>query len=700
MTEKLQSYPFLLSLIWWSLLLFVNTIGDFPLNDDWAYAHNVQALVEGEIYFSDWPAMTLIAHTLWGALFCKIFGFSFTALRFSTLVMGWIGILATYGLLKESRFSKKHAFWCTLLLTFNPLYFSLAYSYMTDVPFYTFMILASLFFIKALNHKGTHNIILATVFSIIAVLIRQLGILMPMAFLIIYLIKNKTTLKTVFQAVTPLFVTYGIMTAFIQWRATNYGLSETFSNSGDLIKLIKWDRFNFFMNHLANVFVAYWGYFLLPLTTILFPFFIKKTNRKIVGNASFITLLLLIFYWGKWKFNILGNVIYNFGLGPKLISYHSTNKPYQLPTESWSTIKAFAFFAGVFLIFIFLIQIFKFLFSLFEKQKHTTLIDPIKGFAFFSTMIYLGFLTFNFFYFDRYHLPLIPFFILLIFPKEEDFFSSKWVTRIAGFFFVIQVLYSVGSTRDYLSYSRNNWQLLHQNMEQLNLPPDRFAGGFEFNSWYKHGRTKPTNWFEKDWWLSNEKHYATDFGKSCGFSVIDSVEYLNVFPISKRKLFLLGLNDFNQVDTITSDLETITSDSLHFTTNDSTILLQNPETQTSTKSRSGKFAVKVNKENEYALTLKLQDIQPCEKIWIEVYRFPAKGQGAMVLAANDAKAFYEVKGSGVWKIDEEGWGKLGMYVTVPTDFKDNVLNFYLYNSQEKEVWFDDLSITRAKYIMR
>ena len=695
MTNKLQSFSFLLSIIWWSLLLFVNPIGNFPLNDDWSYAHNVQALVvDGEIYFSDWPAMTLIAHTLWGALFCKIFGFSFTVLRCSTLIMGWIGILATYTIFKECNFLKKNAFWCTLLIAFNPLYFSLSYTYMTDVPFYTFLILASLYFIKTLNHKGTHNIIFATVFSIIAVLIRQLGILMPMAFLIIYLIKNKPNLKTVFQAVTPLIITYGVMTAFIQWRAANYGLSETFSNSSDLIKLIRWDRFNFFINHLANIFVAYWGYFLLPLTTILIPFFIKKIDKKIFLSTGIITILLLIFYWGKWKFNILGNVIHNFGLGPKLISYHSTNQPYHLSTELWSTIKALAFFAGVFLIIIFLIEILKFLFSLFEKRKIQ--IDSIKGFAFFTTLIYLGFLTFNFFYFDRYHLPLVPFFILLIFPKEKDFIPSKWATRFAGVFFVIHVLYSVGSTRDYLSYSKNNWQLLHQNMQKLDLPPDRFAGGFEFNSWYKHGRTKPTNWFEKKWWLSEEKHYATDFGKSCGFNVIDSVEYLNVFPINKRKLYLLSLNDFNQVDTVTSDLETTTTDNLHFTTTDSTIILQNTDTQTAQKSRSGQFAVKINKEKEYALTLKLQDVQPCEKIWIEIYRYPANGHGSIVLAANDAKSFYELKNSGVSEIDKDGWGKLEMYATVPTNFQDSVLTFYLYNSHEKETWFDDLSITRAK----
>jgi len=499
-------------------LLVVNPIGDFPLNDDWAYAENVKALVvDHKIYFSDWPAMTLIVHTVWGALFCKIFGFSFTVLRFSNLIMGWFGLLATYALFREGNFSKKNAFWCTLLIGFNPIYFSLSYTYMTDVPFYTLVVMASLYFIKALNGKGDYNIIFATLYSVLAVLMRQLGVLMPLAFLFIFLIKRKITLKSVFQAVTPLVLTYGIMSAFIKWREVNYGLSETFSSSGDLFKLVTWERFCFFMENLAQAFTSYWGFFLLPLITLLFPFLIKKIERKILLISGSLSLVILFLYWGKWNFTIIGNIIYNMGLGPKLISYHSTNKAYEIPAEIWIGIKAFMFFVGLLLVFIFLVHLFKNLFNVYQKRKID--IDPVKGFSFFAASIYLGFLTFNFFYFDRYHLQLLPFFILIIFPKKLEAVFSKWSIKLATLFFVIQVLYSVGATHDYLSYSRSNWNLLHDNMEKLDLLPERFAGGFEFNCWYKHGGTKPHLWYNKKWWLSDIKNYATDFGTSCGFTM-------------------------------------------------------------------------------------------------------------------------------------------------------------------------------------
>jgi hypothetical protein len=88
--------------VWVAMVILVNPIGDFPLNDDWAYGRAVQSVVEkGDFQLSGWTATNLFSQVFWGALFCLPFGFSFTALRFSTLTLGLIGILSTYGLLRE-----------------------------------------------------------------------------------------------------------------------------------------------------------------------------------------------------------------------------------------------------------------------------------------------------------------------------------------------------------------------------------------------------------------------------------------------------------------------------------------------------------------------------------------------------------------------------------------------------------------------
>jgi len=77
-----------ITLLWGVAEILVKPIGNFPLNDDWAWGMTVKRLVEGGGYHpTGWAGMTLITQVLWGALFCIPKGFSFNALRVSTLVL-------------------------------------------------------------------------------------------------------------------------------------------------------------------------------------------------------------------------------------------------------------------------------------------------------------------------------------------------------------------------------------------------------------------------------------------------------------------------------------------------------------------------------------------------------------------------------------------------------------------------------------
>jgi len=117
--------PALLGLIWISMIMLANPIGDFPLNDDRAYGYSVQRLLQqGQLRFSDWTATNLLGQVLWGALFCLPLGFSFTALRLSTASLGLVGILATYGILRELKTPRLTAAVGALTLAFCPIYFA------------------------------------------------------------------------------------------------------------------------------------------------------------------------------------------------------------------------------------------------------------------------------------------------------------------------------------------------------------------------------------------------------------------------------------------------------------------------------------------------------------------------------------------------------------------------------------------------
>ena len=77
MTSIFKSYRpyFVILAVFVGMLMAVNHSGEFPLIDDWAYAHGVSDfLFDGVLKVSDWVAMTQVAHLFAGVGWSMIFG--------------------------------------------------------------------------------------------------------------------------------------------------------------------------------------------------------------------------------------------------------------------------------------------------------------------------------------------------------------------------------------------------------------------------------------------------------------------------------------------------------------------------------------------------------------------------------------------------------------------------------------------------
>ena len=86
-------------LLWFVVIALINPVGDFPLNDDWCYAKSVKNYIEtGELILYNWGEMTLVGQVFYGIIFSKLFGFSFTVLRISTLLFAISSSLILYKL--------------------------------------------------------------------------------------------------------------------------------------------------------------------------------------------------------------------------------------------------------------------------------------------------------------------------------------------------------------------------------------------------------------------------------------------------------------------------------------------------------------------------------------------------------------------------------------------------------------------------
>src|SRR5438094_1729155 len=180
---RLHSPLIVLALAIAAVLLAAPPLGEFPINDDWLYARTVQGLVErGQLEVPAWGASSLVLQAYWGALFARLFGFSHLALRASTLVLAAVGLVGFYLLLREL-LDPGRALLGTLLLLVNPLYVTLSYSFMTDVPFLSLTLWALFCYTRALRGQRPHLGWLAggSLFAGGAFLVRQFGAALPLA---------------------------------------------------------------------------------------------------------------------------------------------------------------------------------------------------------------------------------------------------------------------------------------------------------------------------------------------------------------------------------------------------------------------------------------------------------------------------------------------------------------------------------------
>jgi 4-amino-4-deoxy-L-arabinose transferase-like glycosyltransferase len=187
------------------IVAIVQPRGDFPLNDDWAYAHSVQWLLsEGRVRLSDWIAMNLLPQTLGGGLVAAIFGFSFETLRHLTQLVAALTSIAAYFWFRSARLEPADALAASVAMIAFPAWPVLANSYMTDLYGLLFALPAAALFLRALERPTRGVLALATLVAALGVLQRQVVIVLPAAFMVAWLWANRRwTLRTVLVGIAP-----------------------------------------------------------------------------------------------------------------------------------------------------------------------------------------------------------------------------------------------------------------------------------------------------------------------------------------------------------------------------------------------------------------------------------------------------------------------------------------------------------------
>lgn len=511
---------FLFLLVYLAAVLLVNPSGEFPLNDDWAYAKVVKHFLEtGEILFSDWQGMTLLSQLLWGTLFCLPFGFSFLALRISTLVLSVVALFFFWLLLvKRENNSWKRIFFMSLL-AFNPLFFHLSFSFMTDVPFLAFCLI-SFYFLETYQEKFRPlDLILGCLFIIIATLTRQLALLLALAYGISYCLTHKKFSISYLLFAVPFLLSLLCLWGFNYLLKHNWNLPANYNFQFGMI-------LSAFFSPSITVLVNLMYYSItaiIAMGVLLIPFsasYIVKTTGKLWKNKLFLLIIvflllfsaLKIFVKDKW-IPFPGNVIYSLGLGPIIgdgfVSYDAS---LTFAEKIFWAVIAFCGAVSAAIISILLI-----------KKRN------FFSFHFISIVLYIATLS-TVYFSDRYLLLPIVFLILLL----SDFLSK--INLIRTLYLIPFLFFSISATHDYLSFNRARWQLLDQ-AAALGIRPDQIDGGFEYNAWYLFDFNNYHPDQKKWWWIKDDQYIVSPI-KNKQYRLLKTSQYYSWISIGKKQVYL------------------------------------------------------------------------------------------------------------------------------------------------------------------
>jgi hypothetical protein len=537
--------------------VLINPVGDFPLNDDWAYGLPVKWLVEeGRLRFTE-QYVALFTQVMWGSLFVSLAGFSYTVLRISTIVLAAVGLVATYLAGREVGLTRAGAAGVAGLLAINPVFVSLANSFMTDVPFVSLMMVSLFFLVRGLKHHHRACLWAGWVTVLAASLIRQVGLALPVGLVVAAAIKDGIGRRWLVRFVVPAtIVLLTVMLAYPQFLKATSALPPNYLGSTDNVKMV--------LGHLAHLRlgaakpiikgVAYGlmhlGLWMLPFLVLTFPRWSGgETHRARFAVVGALGGIATVATAGLWCCGMLmplgpgGSILADFGLGV----YDLAGQRSGAPSWFWIAITWASAFGAASIVLASVQVGGRALATIRSGQARQSL--WLATFLLVSLVLYYSPFCISYHaWFDRYLLPAMALLVLLLaaeplgairVPQPVPVTSTLISTVLA----LLYLGFAVAATHDSLAWNRQRWAATASLIARGATSPDDIQGGFAFNR-YHAWRDLPagTRVDESELsWADSKEHarYLISFSGQRGFREVRRFPINRWLPYSPDQILIL-----------------------------------------------------------------------------------------------------------------------------------------------------------------
>ena len=527
----------LLVLVWVVMVLVADPVGDFPQNDDWVYARAVDSIVRtGRFELLDMTSANVGPLAWWGALFVRLFGPGYTSLRYSSLVLGIIGIVALYALALEVCQRRRIAMVLALAILVNPVYFALANTFMTDVPFLVLMLISMLAITAGQRRNRTALIGLGIGVALFTVFLRQFAVVVLVGFAVAHVVRHGPRPKTLLAAIAPLAAALLCHYLFNRWLIESGRKPLIPSQESVLLSALPngalWK-----VRYALFVMQSYVGLFLIPLVMLCVPRVRIASRRGSLMAFGFVVAAVVIgglYLFAGALVPVGGNTLGPDGIGPRLINEamgeQRSIEPTLAVSFAWKILTGLAIGSSACLVVAIGMAMGRVFTIARDVRGRTASVALVQGsFLVGVALSYLGILLVaatRYPVFDRYVLPLVAVVGLLAALLmnsdrivERPATNGQWAAALASLAAV--AVFTVVATHDHLRWADARWQVLDA-LVKSGVPPTKIDGGYEFNGTYLYDARYKVRKGMSSWWVEDDE-YLIAAGPVPNYAVVDRI---------------------------------------------------------------------------------------------------------------------------------------------------------------------------------